>query len=588
MAKADVRMSTALQTVPENGLVLGRYRPLRPLGSGGSGSVWLARDEESGLDVALKIVGKEGKAASRAEREAHAAARLRHPHCLRAYGFASDSRHVYIPYEYVPGQTLRHSLRTGELDDEGFVEVAAQVLEALAYAHASGVVHRDVKPSNVLLAAGEEVSARLFDFGLAQLADAETLTASGDVPGTLAYIPPERLQGEGAGPAADVWAVGVLLWEALAGRHPFWQASPVEMGNQIQAGAASLETMRPDLPRPLVTAVDGALTVDPARRPTAAALARALREAYRERSERRARPAQLRVSRPALERVGASALAALTTAWVATTLPFYPPRWPLVLALLAAGVTVLRPRIGLAFALAVPVFPLGNVALGLAVVYAAAALAWLVLAWPRPRSGLAFAVGPLLGAIGAIGLMPLLLQDVRGWFRRGAYACAGVLMAAVTASVAAVEPVAGEESPVAIAAWLWASMTANREPGLLALVLGAGAALAPLCLRRGELAIAGLGAGLLAGSLLAAPSMPALGLIAAAWLTTGAFLLQWRHGGGEPSRIAELGTISRTTSAFFVDRLKPVGGPWRPRAKSRGRRWPQGLTGRRLGHATRR
>lgn len=587
MAKADVRMSTALQTVPENGLVLGRYRPLRPLGSGGSGSVWLARDEESGLDVALKIVGKEGKAASRAEREAHAAAQLRHPHCLRAYGFASDSRHVYIPYEYVPGHTLRHSLRTGELDDESFVEVAVQVLEALAYAHASGVVHRDVKPSNVLLAEGEEVSARLFDFGLAQLAGAETLTASGDVPGTLAYIPPERLQGEGAGPAADVWAVGVLLWEALAGRHPFWQASPVEMGNQIQAGAASLETMRPDLPRPLVAAVDGALTVDPARRPTAAALARGLREAYRERSERRARPAQLRVSRAGVERIGASALAALTAAWVATTLPFYPPRWPLVLALLAAGVTALRPRIGLAFALAVPVFPLGNVALGLALVYAAAAAAWLVLAWPRPRSGLAFAAGPLLGAIGAIGLLPLLLQDVRGWFRRGVYACAGVLLAGVTGA-AALEPVAAEESPLAIGAWLWDSTTARGEPGLLALVLGAGAALAPICLRRGELAIAGLGAGLLAGTLLAAPNMSALAVIATAWLTTAALLLQWRRGGGEPSKIADFGTISRTTSAFFADRLKPVGGPRRPRAKSRGSRWPQGLAGRRLGHATRR
>ena len=90
--------------------MLGRYRPLRPLGSGGSGSVWLARDEQTGLDIALKIVPREGKAAARAEREAKTAAHLRHPACLRAYGFGRDSRHVYIAYEYVPGRTYREAL----------------------------------------------------------------------------------------------------------------------------------------------------------------------------------------------------------------------------------------------------------------------------------------------------------------------------------------------------------------------------------------------------------------------------------------------------------------------------------------------
>ena len=118
-------MSSAVEPVPSNGLVLGRYRPLRPLGSGGSGSVWLARDETSGIDVALKIIAKEGRAAPRAEREAEAATRLRHPHCLRAYGLEADEKHLYIPYEYVPGSTLRQALRAGELNDEGAVEAAA-------------------------------------------------------------------------------------------------------------------------------------------------------------------------------------------------------------------------------------------------------------------------------------------------------------------------------------------------------------------------------------------------------------------------------------------------------------------------------
>src|SRR5207237_8673616 len=123
--------------------VLGRYRPLRPLGAGGTGSVWLARDEQNGLDVALKIVPREGKAGARAEREAEAASRLRHPSCQRAYGFGHDSQHVYIGHGYTPGRTFREALRAGELDDATAIAAAVQMLEGLAHAHARGIVHRD-------------------------------------------------------------------------------------------------------------------------------------------------------------------------------------------------------------------------------------------------------------------------------------------------------------------------------------------------------------------------------------------------------------------------------------------------------------
>src|SRR3954451_15330332 len=237
-------MANAALALQGAGLVLDRYRPLRPLGSGGNGSVWLARDEQTGLDVALKIVPREGKAAARAEREAQAAAKLRHPSCLRAYAFARDPRHVYIAYEFVPGQTFREALRAGELNDAAAIEACAQICEGLAHAHAAGILHRDVKPSNVLLASGDRVSVRLLDFGLARMAEAETLTAQGDVPGTLAYISPERLAGDEASEASDVWAVGVMLWESLAGQHPFWQASMLDTARAIEQGAAPLSRLR--------------------------------------------------------------------------------------------------------------------------------------------------------------------------------------------------------------------------------------------------------------------------------------------------------------------------------------------------------
>jgi hypothetical protein len=524
-------MPEAAPTVARNELVLDRYRPLRPLGSGGSGSVWLARDEQTGLDVALKIVAREGKAGHRAEREAAVAARLRHERCLRAYACGSDTRHVYVAYEYAPGRTLRDALRAGELRDREAVEAGAQVLEGLAHAHARGVVHRDVKPANVLLADGDRISVRLLDFGLAQTDDAETLTAVGDVPGTLAYIPPERLAGDVSGPAGDVWAVGVLLWEALAGMHPFWTSSPVETARAIERGAPSLSEARPDLPRSLTAAVDEALVRDPARRPSAARLAHALREALEERARERRAPRRRLPSARALAHTG-PALAALLVGWTAATLPFYPGGWWVGLALLAAVLAALRPRIGLAFALAVPILPLGNVSLGLALLWTGLAAAWLVLAAGEPRSGLLFAFGPLLAPLGALGLVPLLAaRAVRSPTRRFALGVATVLVAAVTASIRGAElPFAGARVHVALgggdsalgaAEALARVVTAHAGLGLAALVLGIAAAALPRLRSLGPWGIAGAGALLLLPALVA-PAAGAAPIVATAWLTCAA------------------------------------------------------------------
>jgi Protein kinase domain len=520
----------------DNDLVLGRYRPIRPLGTGGTGSVWLTRDETNGLDVALKIVPREGKAASRAEREAEAAARLRHPSCQRAYGFGRDSGHVYIAYQYTPGRTFREVLRAGELNEGFAVEASAQVLEGLAHAHARGIVHRDVKPSNVLLADGEEVSARVLDFGLAQIPEAETLTAVGDVPGTLAYIAPERLSGEAATAAADVWAVGVMLWEALAGRHPFWQNSLLETARAIERGAEPLATMRPDLPRPLLAAVDGALSLDPARRPSAAALAEVLRTAGRKR--RRSTRGRALVVPRSLVRALPALLAATMAGWTAWALPFYPGGWPMGLALLVGSATYFAPRAGLALTLAVPVLPLGNIALGLALLYGVVAVALLVLSWHEPESGFLFALGPLLAPLSALGLLPLAAQATRSWARRAGQVAAAVLCAGVVAGIrgaplpfdGAAAPrdlgLAASDDPFDVASVLWSALASRPALAVEAVALAAAAALIPAARARGLWGIAALGAAVLAASLLPVPTVAAIPLVVTVWATCGLLALR--------------------------------------------------------------
>ena len=542
-------MSSAASALPDRALVLDRYRPLKPLGRGGSGSVWLAHDERTGLEVALKIVPREGKRAARAMREMEAASRLRHERCVRAYDFAGDDGHVYIAYEYVRGQTLRDAIRKGELDDVAAVEASAQVLEGLAHAHRRGIVHRDVKPSNVLLEDNPEVAVRVLDFGLAQFDDADTLTAVGDVPGTLAYISPERLGGADATTASDVWAVGVMLWEALVGNHPFWGVPLPEVAAAIAGGAPPLSTRRGDLPRRLLAAVESALHVDPARRPTASQLAAELREAFvavpRSRSRARTRPASRRRAaqaprpRPAAppvpraERLAPAALAGVATAVGGSLLPFWPT--PVLFGLsLVAGIAALRaPRLGLAIALAVPIFPLGNAAQAAAAVYAALAAGWLAVTWRDARAGLLFTLGPALAPLGLLPLLPLAVQPARGAWRRGLHAGVGVLAAAAVAGLAGRPlPLTGDvvgdlgvaqsERVTDVVQAIQLVLRANPAVATTALALALVAVLLPRAVARGPWGIAGLGVLQVALVLLWGPSVPALGIVLGTWLLCGA------------------------------------------------------------------
>ena len=527
------------------GLVVGRYRPLRPLGSGGSGSVWLARDETTGEEVALKAVRREGKAASRAEREVEAATRLRHPSCLRALALDRDDEHVYVAYEFVRGRTLRDAMRAGRLDDRSVIEASAQVLEGLAHAHAKGVVHRDVKPANVMLEEGDGVSVRLLDFGLARVEEADTLTAAGDVPGTLAYVSPERLDGRPASGAADVWSVGVVLWEGLAGWHPFTAPSPVETARRIRAGAKPLAQVRPDLPADLCALVDRMLARDPRRRPAPRRLPDALREAFAARA-RRPRPA---VSLGALrERTLHAGLVAAFATGAALLLPFFPRGWPFALGAAAAIAALRSPRAGLALALAVPVLPFGNVSLGLALAYAALALAWLAVFSRDPTSALLGIAAPVLAPVGGLCLLPALALRARGPVRPALVAGAGALAAAAVAALTGMPfPLASlpdglalgaTERPDLAARAVLAALAGDPALVVIACVLAAAALTTGRARAHGLWGIAFWGTGLLAGAALGPMLVgaPTSGLLlapgawaAALWIGRDALRAEIRH-----------------------------------------------------------
>jgi eukaryotic-like serine/threonine-protein kinase len=522
-------------------LVLGRYRPMRPLGSGGSGSVWLALDERNGLDVALKIIPREGKAAARAEREALAARRLRHDRCVRAYDVGHDASHVYIAYEYVPGRTLREVIRAGGIADEEAVEVAAQVLDALAHAHRAGIVHRDVKPANVLLEDRDELAVKLLDFGLAQFDGADTLTAVGDVPGTLAYIAPERLDGGDATPESDVWSVGVLLWEVLSDRHPFWGVPIQQVARAIQAGAPPLASERRGLPRRLSGAVDTALAVDPGARPAASTLAAELRNSLRTTPSRTTRKQRAETEELALapvhrhaRRVAPVVLSVIAAALGATFLPFWPPELVAAIVLAAGLACWLDPRAGLAIALAAPIFPMGNVSTSAAVLYGGFALGWLLLSWRDARRGLLFVSGPLLAGVGLLPIVPLIVEHTRGPARRAAQGALAVLSAVLLAGVAGDPlPFAGDSAetlgigPLSTVAdaWtaVWSSLLATPAVVLAAIAAAVTAALLPVARSRWRYGVIAIGLVATAGSVLAGAALASTVVVLLVWAGAGTF-----------------------------------------------------------------
>jgi eukaryotic-like serine/threonine-protein kinase len=205
-------------------LIAGRYTRGREIGRGGMGAVWLGRDDVLGRDVALKRIGMVPGASApdfeRAEREARLAARLNHPHVVAVYDLVDDGDDHWLVMEYVEGVTLAELIRRdGELTPDEAAGLVRQAADALAAAHEVGIVHRDVKPSNMLVTPNGDV--KLSDFGIARAEADASLTQTGLVTGSPAYLAPEVASGSTATEASDVWSLGATLFHALAGRPPY-------------------------------------------------------------------------------------------------------------------------------------------------------------------------------------------------------------------------------------------------------------------------------------------------------------------------------------------------------------------------------
>jgi serine/threonine-protein kinase len=255
------------------GIYAGRYKILSLLGRGGMGHVYRAVHTGLNKEVALKILAPvKGAAADdfaeRFAREARAIARLDHASCVRIfdYGHERDGSQ-YIAMELIDGPTLGAALGQDVFSIPRAIHVGKAILSALAHAHAHGVVHRDIKPENVMFAVGSGFRVVLIDFGLASLRDAPALTGQGVAVGSPSYIAPERLLGQPHDHRADLFSVGVILYEMIAGIRPFLGANPQEiMTNVLARPARPLRTVAPDVSPILEAVIRRALSKDPARR----------------------------------------------------------------------------------------------------------------------------------------------------------------------------------------------------------------------------------------------------------------------------------------------------------------------------------
>jgi len=263
--------------------IAGRYRLAEQIGRGGMGTVWRADDEVLGRQVAIKRLHARPELSAdelatlyeRARREARSAARIQHPNVIVVHDVVDDDGRPCIVMEYVPGPTLADLLKDGRtLPHEEAARIGLDTVAALRAAHAAGVLHRDVKPGNVLLGTGDRTV--LTDFGIAMTDGASTLTKTGEMVGSIHYMAPERIRGLTPGTASDLWALGATLYQAVEGRPPFRRATAMETAYAIAVDP--LEPMKQA--GPLEPLIEALLIKEPDERPTAQQTERALQTAW--------------------------------------------------------------------------------------------------------------------------------------------------------------------------------------------------------------------------------------------------------------------------------------------------------------------
>jgi serine/threonine protein kinase len=261
-----------------DGSIVGRYRIEGRLGVGGMSTVQLAFDERLERYVAIKLLAEhladDPTFVSRFRREALSAARLVHPNIVQVFDFGFDERQHqhFIVMEHVSGHSCAELLRDhGRMEVDQAIDVVTQACRGLDYAHRNGVVHRDVKPGNLLVSDSDVV--KLADFGIARAADQSSITQVGSVLGTAAYLAPEQARGEEAGPRADLYSLGVVTYQLLTGRLPYEASSLSELAlRQQREPPTPIDEINPNVPQELADAITMALSLDQEARPANAAL----------------------------------------------------------------------------------------------------------------------------------------------------------------------------------------------------------------------------------------------------------------------------------------------------------------------------
>jgi eukaryotic-like serine/threonine-protein kinase len=519
-------------------LVLGRYGLRRRLGSGAFGTVWLARDERLDRDVAVKIVPRERISEGRFEREARAAAQLSHPGIVTLYEAAIDDEGAYLVSELVRGNTLAVALEDGRLSDRDIVRIGSALCDALAHAHAHGVVHRDIKPSNVLVPDAPTSDAgvvKLTDFGVARLIGEDRLTLTGDVIGTAAYMAPEQAEGRVAGVEADLYSLALVLYEALTGINPVATAPG---SRRLAVHLPPLRRQRRDLPRELGQGIDLALRPRARERGTVGELARALSMSLiqvgdapgvvaspwpkRTRSERsrdalpdesrwrdrltadwtreRDQPAAPERPEPAVSdpwpaRAAAAAVSAILAAWLASHVFAPYALAPAAAAVVAALAVAALPRLGwVGLALLGAGILVAQGRAGGALVLLCAGLLPVVLLPRSPTTWPLSAAAPALGALSLAGAWPAIAARAATPWRRAVLGITGWVWLAIASALTDADLYARRPAQMPPAsAWMASLQQAvdhvltplvSTEFLLCALVWGAAAVVLPLLVAR--------------------------------------------------------------------------------------------------------